>query len=193
MLTDRDIMLIIRSKNESCVFYVSELALWLQEALPDLSENAAYLRAKRAIKRLPVELLTKNFYRLLIVPEEVSGAKKKVVEKKPAVKLGNGDTCRQILEYFNQKTGKNYKGKPADLLKINARLREGHTLEDFKKVIDLKVEEWSGTSFAKFLRPETLFGTKFEGYLQQGGAIKGGKAEEMSNYDFSKYLPNKGG
>ena len=38
-------------------------------------------------------------------------------------------------------------------------------IEDFKTVIDKKSREWIGTEFEKFLRPETLFGTKFEGYL----------------------------
>ena len=50
---------------------------------------------------------------------------------------------------------------------INARIKEGFTKEDFIKVIDNKVGEWLGTDMERFLRPETLFGTKFEGYLNQ--------------------------
>jgi hypothetical protein len=34
-------------------------------------------------------------------------------------------------------------------------------------VIDNKVSEWKNTEMAKFIRPETLFGTKFESYLNQ--------------------------
>lgn len=34
-------------------------------------------------------------------------------------------------------------------------------------MIDNKVAEWKGTDMEKFLRPETLFGNKFEGYLNQ--------------------------
>ena len=51
---------------------------------------------------------------------------------------------------------------------ISARLKEGFTVEDFKKVIDVKVENWIGTDFEKYLRPATLFGTKFENYLNEG-------------------------
>ena len=51
--------------------------------------------------------------------------------------------------------------------KINARLNEGYILDDFIAVIDNKVSEWLGTEFEKFLCPETLFGPKFEKYLNQ--------------------------
>ena len=50
---------------------------------------------------------------------------------------------------------------------IKARFSEGFTVEDFYKVIDNKYKEWNGTDRAIYLRPETLFGTKFESYLNQ--------------------------
>ena len=71
--------------------------------------------------------------------------------------------------YLNEKTGKNFKLssiKTREL--IHARYGEGFTLEDFTRVIDLKSAEWqSDPIWNKFLRPETLFGTKFEAYLNQ--------------------------
>lgn len=73
-----------------------------------------------------------------------------------------------IINYLNEKTGKHYKhttNKTQTVIK--ARWSEGFTEDDFKKVIDNKVAEWKGTDMEKFLRPETLFGTKFEGYLNQ--------------------------
>lgn len=73
-----------------------------------------------------------------------------------------------IINYLNKKTGKHYKhttNKTQTVIK--ARWNEGFTEDDFKKVIDNKVAEWKGTDMEKFLRPETLFGTKFEGYLNQ--------------------------
>lgn len=80
---------------------------------------------------------------------------------------------KEIVEYLNQRTGCNYKAstnKTQD--QIKARFNEGFTLEDFKIVIDKKTNEWYGTEMQKYLRPETLFGTKFEGYLNQQEAIK---------------------
>ena len=46
-------------------------------------------------------------------------------------------------------------------------MNEGYKLNDFIVVIDKKYDEWKETEFEKFLRPETLFGIKFESYLNQ--------------------------
>jgi predicted phage replisome organizer/uncharacterized phage protein (TIGR02220 family) len=73
-----------------------------------------------------------------------------------------------VISYLNEKAGTKYKSstqKTKDLIK--ARLNDGFVLDDFKKVIDNKVSEWKGTEWEKFLRPETLFSNKFEGYLNQ--------------------------
>ena len=82
----------------------------------------------------------------------------------------NENINKDIIHYLNTKLGTKYKASAEYVKKhINARLNEGYTLEDFKTVIDKKFKEWSGTEFAKFLRPETLFGTKFSTYLNQLG------------------------
>ncbi len=81
---------------------------------------------------------------------------------------------KEIIEYLNEKAGKNYRmnnQKTKSL--IQARLKEGFTFDDFKKVIDTKVQQWQGrlnkdgVSMETYLRPETLFGTKFESYLNE--------------------------
>lgn len=73
---------------------------------------------------------------------------------------------KTIVEYLNEKAKTAYKSKTKDTQKhINARLAEGFTVDDFKAVIDKKCTEWIGTEWEKFLRPSTLFGTKFEQYL----------------------------
>lgn len=75
---------------------------------------------------------------------------------------------RDVIDYLNQQTGKHYKPTTKkNQTVIRARTDEGFNLDDFKKVIDNKVTEWKGTDMEKYLRPETLFGTKFEGYLNQ--------------------------
>jgi predicted phage replisome organizer/uncharacterized phage protein (TIGR02220 family) len=71
-----------------------------------------------------------------------------------------------IVSHLNEKAGTKYKATTEKTKKaIHARLAEGFKLDDFKTVIDKKCTEWIGTEFEKFLRPETLFGNKFEGYL----------------------------
>lgn len=77
----------------------------------------------------------------------------------------------EIIEYLNSKTGKRYSAANQETRKhIHARIAEGRTLGDFMHVIDIKCAEWKNTPFEKFLRPKTLFGTKFEGYLNQSPA-----------------------
>lgn len=79
----------------------------------------------------------------------------------------------EIVNYLNSVSGKNFSSSTQNTIKhINARLEEGFTVDDFKTVIDTKCEEWSGTDMAKYIRPDTLFGTKFESYLNQEDASK---------------------
>ena len=75
---------------------------------------------------------------------------------------------REVIDYLNSKAGTSYKcsTKKTQTL-IHARFNEGFTLDDFKKVIDIKCSEWMNTTMNQYLRPETLFGPKFEGYLNQ--------------------------
>ena len=80
---------------------------------------------------------------------------------------------RQIIDYLNLKANTRYKYTSEKYKKsIHARVEEGFTLNDFQEVIDKKCAEWVGTEWEKFLRPETLFGTKFEGYLNQKAVVK---------------------
>ena len=78
---------------------------------------------------------------------------------------------KEVIDRLNDVAVTNYKaGTPKTKTLIQARLKEGFSLEDFNRVIDKKCREWSNTEMAKYLRPETLFGTKFESYLNQPDA-----------------------
>lgn len=99
----------------------------------------------------------------------------------------------EIINYLNDVASKSYRSstqKTKTLIK--ARWNEGFRLDDFKKVIDTKNAEWkSDQKMSKFIRPETLFSPKFEGYLNQ----KEGEHEvNQSSYrqDYSKYDFSKG-
>lgn len=86
----------------------------------------------------------------------------------------NSQIYIDIIDYLNNKTNSNYKhdGKKTKEL-IKARLNEGFVLEDFKRVIDNKVNSWgSDEKMVTYLRPETLFSNKFEGYLNEKVALK---------------------
>lgn len=91
---------------------------------------------------------------------------------------------KEIVDYLNLKTSKSYKystSKTKSLIK--ARWNEGFRVDDFKKVIDNKCFEWIGNpGMAKYLRPETLFGTKFEGYLNENN-LKQDMTNNFENID----------
>lgn len=80
--------------------------------------------------------------------------------------IDNKEIYTKVIARLNEKAGTNYRatGK-ATQGHINARLAEGYTIEDFYTVIDKKCAEWKGGKMEQYLRPETLFGTKFENYL----------------------------
>lgn len=104
------------------------------------------------------------------LPQQVNNNKnvKNVKNDKKKTLSSSTVPVAEIVEYLNQKTGKHFTTKAAATkTKINARWKEGHGLDEFKKVIDVKSAEWNGTDAAKWLRPETLFGTKFEAYLNE--------------------------
>ena len=73
--------------------------------------------------------------------------------------------CDAILDYLNQKANTNYRHVDGNRKLISARLKEGFSVDDCKTVIDKKCEDWIGTEYEQYLRPKTLFGNKFEGYL----------------------------
>lgn len=85
-----------------------------------------------------------------------------IVEQKP------DDVVKRVVKYLNEKIDAKYTStSSATVRKINARKNEGFTFDDFKRVIDTKCSEWLNTEHQKYLRPQTLFGSKFESYLNQ--------------------------
>jgi uncharacterized phage protein (TIGR02220 family) len=76
---------------------------------------------------------------------------------------------QEILTYLNRATEKNFNLiTPTNQYEIKKRLSEGYTVADFKKVVDIKTAEWGGDrAKARHLNPHTLFGDKFDSYLNQ--------------------------
>lgn len=75
---------------------------------------------------------------------------------------------KEIVEYLNKKTNSKfrYTDKYTKTL-IKDKLNNGFTLADLKIVIDKKVKQWDNTTWSNYLRPSTLFGNKFENYLNE--------------------------
>lgn len=81
----------------------------------------------------------------------------------------------QVIDYMNGLAGTNFKSttKKTQSL-INARVKEGATLEELVSVVYYKYQTWvvkpfkfsNGVMSDTYFRPNTLFGTKFEEYLE---------------------------
>jgi uncharacterized phage protein (TIGR02220 family) len=73
-----------------------------------------------------------------------------------------------IIDHLNEKAGKHYRAStPKTESLIKARWNEGNREKDFFHVIDVKASQWLNTPQERYLRPETLFGTKFEAYRNE--------------------------
>lgn len=112
---------------------------------------------------------------------EYEAVNKDVVEDKSSIsegervkREGKGEKkeipYQEILDDLNSLIGSNYKSttqKTRDLIKARWN-EEGFRLEDFKTVHRKKVEEWGvDDKMRPYLRPVTLYGTKFESYFNQ--------------------------
>ena len=75
----------------------------------------------------------------------------------------------EIVNYLNKRINSNYRvSNPTNKKLITSKLKLGFTVNDFKIVIDNKVHDWiNNPEMSKYLRPTTLFGNKFENYLNQ--------------------------
>lgn len=111
-------------------------------------------------------------------------------EKKPQsgsagrARKSHEDEIKAIVAYLNQKAGTSYRASTKETRKhIKARLEEHFTVEEFKTVIDKKVRGWlHDPEMSKFLRPQTLFGTKFESYLNEPETAKNGNDNPPDPY-----------
>lgn len=119
--------------------------------------------------------------------KEIEGELKGPIQMKGSEYSHQGDEetdipYAAIIHYLNEKTDSGYREssrKSRSL--IRAWWEQGFTMKDFQKVIDLKAAEWKrDPQYSRYLRPETLFGSKFEAYLNQKPQAKQLLEEEFN-------------
>jgi uncharacterized phage protein (TIGR02220 family) len=89
-----------------------------------------------------------------------------VINCEPPISPTGGFGAAAWLSVLNQETGAAFKPTAANLRQIGKRIAEGFTFEDAETVVQAQVRKWTGTQHEEHLRPSTLFGPKFDGYLQ---------------------------
>lgn len=103
-----------------------------------------------------------------ILPPTVGGIVAPTVQEQVQEEVQEKGQVQVIVEHLNITCKTEYKHNTKKTISlIEAKTKEGYTIEDFKIVIDFKNNQWGNDKDMKhYLRPETLFGNKFESYLQ---------------------------
>lgn len=79
------------------------------------------------------------------------------------------DAIVMVIDYLNKKAATAYRyDTPKTQSLLISLFKRSYNLSDIYSVIDYKCNEWLNTESCVYLRPETLFGSKFESYLQAG-------------------------
>lgn len=78
----------------------------------------------------------------------------------------NKEIYSNIIQHFNLKCDKSYKlDSDVFIDYVDKLISKGFSEQDMISVIDKKSKDWTNTKYAQYLRPSTLFGDKFEIYL----------------------------
>ena len=135
-----------------------EIAFYKELLLVNLDEKYNVNICNVNILTLNANILTLNAN---IVPQIERERERDIdIDSKESIYCG-------AIKHLNITTGKKFRLTPTVRSNLSARVKEGATLEDIKTVIDKKYSQWSTTDMQKYLRPPTLFGTKFDSYLNE--------------------------
>ncbi len=151
------------NNNEETIIYIKDLKYKFQYNKSKFYRIINYGLPYFSNERDRVFILLNNG-KILIKTNIIQTIKKQSKKTKQTTNL----MIEEIIDYLNLKTNKNFKiNNNKTITLINTRFKEGYTLDDFKKVIDLKSEKWLNTNMDAYLRPMTLFSNKMEGYLNE--------------------------
>ena len=203
-----ELMLFIKDlRNKGALYYQTWMPLLIQyngengqaiklSVTPNVAKSTYYRVIQYGIDNFPkyiknYSLVKKrneiiiNLYGnvISINPEDIVTKPKVKQPRQPQVKpKTNNELIEKIINFLNECTGKSFKtNSKVAIININARLNEGYTLDDFIKVISVKSTKWQNTKFEDYLTPNTLFGNKFESYLNEN--INPEKTKQENAYE----------
>ena len=176
---------------------VEDVKVLIQDNLSKKSQNEQVLECTSSFQNtnaLKINNKCLNNKNINTVEELLNYASE--LENKLNINTSNLEDIKQIIDYLNKKLGTKYGSSNKETQKhIKARLKEGFTLEDFKTVIDKQYDKWIGTDMQQYLRPETLFGTKFESYLNapkqdKKNNLKHKQYEQRNDVNYNQFYDN---
>lgn len=175
-----------------------------------IASNAYFAKffnlSKGSVSRIISSLKSKGYISVTLIYKENKEVDKRIIrcisygnkeikvveksqEKSKSTHNVSVEFTSKIVDYLNEKANRKLRVTLPLRKLVNARFNEGHTLEDFKHVIDVKCSQWLGTDFEKFLRPSTLFNaTRFQEYLAEKPSVsKANKTESIANSQIGFY------
>jgi uncharacterized phage protein (TIGR02220 family) len=143
--------------------------------VPDFTKKQPYLNPKReAQTTIPVPTHDQLMSNSGVTPTQCESKRESKRESKDILS-GKPDVVSEIISFLNQTAGRNFSSKAKETVSlITARLKEGRTVDDFRRVITTKVAKWKDDpKMGDYLRPETLFTAKhFESYLNEPSPVE---------------------
>ncbi len=151
-------------------YFMSEVDKMIGSTTQDENtRESTRLRVQRYRERQKALPYAENRYSNVTCNGEIELEIEKELEKEIEIDKDKdilSSNAEEIIRYLNKKAGTHYRDSKETVRLINARTKDGFTVDDFKKVIDKKVKEWKGTEQAQYIRPSTLFApSHFEEYL----------------------------
>lgn len=149
-----------------------------------INKNIVY---KKANSYVPSYSFNKQYKSWIVLAKKITVSKKvnkclqksksELAKKRPTKDTLTKDTLtkektnipyKEIIEYLNQKAATNYRHTTKETQNcIKARFNAGFNLDNFKTVMDKKEDWLTDSKMCRYYRPITLFGTKFESYLNE--------------------------
>ena len=96
---------------------------------------------------------------------------------------------KDVLNLFNEYEGyeRYHVNNEQDTVEILDKVNKGYDFEEFKKVFKKKLSEWGCSEKMKsFIRPKTLYGSRFEQYLKESEIKEVDELEDIVNHIYSE-------
>lgn len=180
------------SQDKESYFYgsIDYLTKWTHTTPECVSYLLKELVEKGLLEKISREGKT-SLYRAINPFETEVVEVKEVKPKEPKEDSVYKTSIENIINYLNAKLGTRYRQSSATNKLIISKLKAGFSESDFYTVIDKKYNDWFNDSeFSKYLRPSTLFGNKFENYLNQPTFTYKYNNNYSNNSSVSNQIPN---
>lgn len=158
------------SQDKHSYFYgsLSYLSEWTNVSVQSIVEILKKLVDRGLLVKVEREGKTNLYRSVNPFEEKINKEEPKKEEVKEESVLSKDEMISKIISYLNEKTNSRYRLVNSTKKLILSKLLSGYTVDDFYSVINVKCDEWlNNPDFCKYLRPQTLFGGKFDTYLNQ--------------------------